>query len=88
MLNAKKSRKIEMKNTPLNVTKTRIPTIEREQERQKYEKSLKTEMTKKTKCVDELNRIGGEIEKLEMALNAAQSDLDGHILMIAPNGRK
>lgn len=48
-------------------------------ERQKYEKSLTTEATKKKKCVNELQRITGEIEKLENALTAAQHDLDAHI---------
>lgn len=48
-------------------------------ERQKYEKSLANEANKKKKCVDELNRIGGEIEKAENDLHNAKSDLDACI---------
>lgn len=48
-------------------------------ERQKYEKSLATETAKKKKCVDELNRITGEIEKLENLLRNAKRDLDAYI---------
>lgn len=57
-------------------------------ERQKYEKSLTTEATKKKKCVDELQRITGEIEKSESALTAAQHDLDGHIQNAREHDRK
>lgn len=48
-------------------------------ERQKYERSLATETAKKKKCVDELNRITGEIEKLENLLRNAKRDLDAYI---------
>lgn len=61
---------------------------DKERERQKYEKSLTSEATKKKKCVDELQRITVEIEKLESALTAAQHDLDGHIQNARDHDRK
>lgn len=48
-------------------------------QRQKYEKSLASETTKKKKHIDELNRIAGEIEKLERELSRAKGDLDAYI---------
>lgn len=48
-------------------------------ERQTYETHLATELTKKKKCSDELNRISAEIEKLEGLLRNAKNDLDGYI---------
>lgn len=48
-------------------------------ERTKYEKLLTTEVAKKKKCTDELNRISGEIEKLENELRNANCDLDAYI---------
>lgn len=48
-------------------------------ERQKYEKLQTSEATKKRKCIEELNRITGEIEKLETDLRNAKCDLDAYI---------
>lgn len=57
-------------------------------ERQKYEKSLANETTKKKKCVDELNRISGEVEKLEIEMRNAKSDLDAYIQNAEERQRK
>ncbi|XP_031636219.1 structural maintenance of chromosomes protein 5 [Contarinia nasturtii] len=48
-------------------------------ERQKYEKSLSAEVSKKRKYCNDLDQIGGEIEKLEIELRNAQCDLDIYI---------
>lgn len=52
---------------------------EKTKDRQKYEKSLSTEVTKKKKCCDELDRIEGEIEKLSTELRNAKCDLNAYI---------
>lgn len=52
---------------------------DKKKERQKYEKSLTNESSKKKKCTDELDRISGEIDKLESALHNGKTDLEAYI---------
>lgn len=48
-------------------------------ERQKYEKLHSKEVTNKRKYTTELDRISGEVDKLESALSNAKGDLDAYL---------